>query len=293
MSSNSAQLVIIQQIKGYWAVIKFRQTILLACTGVAGYLGRRLSSLGWHDFIGLTASLLLSISGATALNMVYDRDLDRKMTRTRQRPLAAGHLDALPVSLIGTLCIVLGLGWALTLSPLYGLVVFLGVFLDVVVYTIWLKRRTAWSIILGGLAGGMPVLAGSVLASGKVELTGILLALSIVSWIPSHNLTLNLLYKDDFLNAGIPTFLARSNPGSIRIAIMLSNLLTICLMALVLFLLGSRSIYLATFIAFSMIQVSLSIWLIIKPGVKSTRVLYKATSLYMLLVIVLVALRFF
>ena len=100
----------------------------------------------------------------------------------------------------------LGIGLAVVISPLYGLVVFAGWFFDVIVYTVWLKRRTCWSILWGGISGAMPILSGRVLAVHEIELVGILLALSILFWIPTHTLTYSMKFREDYKNAGVPTF---------------------------------------------------------------------------------------
>jgi protoheme IX farnesyltransferase len=101
---------------------------------------------------------------------------------------------------------VVGVGGALTMAPLYGAVVLAGWFFDVVVYTLWLKRRTCWSIVWGGISGAMPILAGRVLAVGKVDGMGILLGLAVLFWIPTHILTFSLKYREDYARAGVPTF---------------------------------------------------------------------------------------
>ena len=82
---------------------------------------------------------------------------------------------------------------------------FAGLFFDVVIYTLWLKRRTPWSIVWGGISGGMPILAGRVLAVGRIEWIGVVLALAVLFWIPTHILTFSMRYREDYANAGIPT----------------------------------------------------------------------------------------
>ena len=91
------------------------------------------------------------------------------------------------------------------MSPIFGWVVFAGIFLDVVVYTIWLKRKTALSIIWGGIAGGMPILAGRALGTGDIDFIGLLLGLSILLWIPTHIITFSIRHAKDYAAAGIPT----------------------------------------------------------------------------------------
>lgn len=195
-------------VRRYLTLIKSLQTTLLLVTGLAGYLsGADLDRPDAGLVLGaLAGSLGLAIAGSTLLNMVYDRDIDAQMKRTCARPLPAGQVNPKGVLALGVVTTWAGLIWALTLSPLYGAVVLAGVCLDVLVYTIWLKRRTPYAVIVGGLSGGMPVLAGRVLATGHLDLAGGLLALAVVAWIPTHILTYSLKYADDYRAAGVPTF---------------------------------------------------------------------------------------
>jgi len=168
--------------RAYWQMTKSLQTGLLLLTGLAGYFSARPGlrpRSGW-DVVGLIGSLLLAISGSTVLNMWYDRDIDARMERTCWRPLPTGRVHPREAFLLGMGLSVLGVGWALAMNLWFGLIVFAGWFFDVVVYTIGLKRRTAWSIVWGGLAGGMPVLAGRTLALGHPDSIGVLLALAVL-----------------------------------------------------------------------------------------------------------------
>ena len=138
--------------------------------------------------------------------MVYDRDIDAIMKRTCQRPLPAGLVTVKEALLLGFVLSTLGVGWAWALSPLYGLVVFAGFFCDVLIYTVWLKRRTPWSIVWGGIAGGMPVLAGRALGMGQLDLIGLLLSLAVLLWIPTHIMTFSIKHADDYRRARVPVF---------------------------------------------------------------------------------------
>src|SRR6266540_1199584 len=122
----------IKKIHLYWPLIKSLQTGLLLSTGVAGYLSSR-PPFDLSILLGLTISLFLAISGSTIMNMWYDRDIDAKMRRTHKRPNAAGELDAREIFYVGMTISILGIGWALAIHPLYGLVVFSGWFFDVIV----------------------------------------------------------------------------------------------------------------------------------------------------------------
>jgi UbiA prenyltransferase family len=108
----------VNRLKGlYWPLIKGRQTFMLTLTGVAGYLCQRPFPLDWVRFVSMAGSLLITISGCTILNMVFDRDLDREMTRTRGRPSAAEQFDARRTAYWGGALIALGVDAFCALLP--------------------------------------------------------------------------------------------------------------------------------------------------------------------------------
>ena len=178
----------------YWPLIKSLQTGLLVFTGLAGYMSARCPIFNLPTMAGVFVSLAAAISGSTILNMWWDRDIDARMSRTQKRPLASGQIDPGEALRVGLALSVLGVGLAAAIDLLYGLIVFAGLFFDVVVYTMWLKRRTCWSIVWGGMSGGMPILAGRALGLGYVDEIGILLSLGILFWIPTHILSFSMRY---------------------------------------------------------------------------------------------------
>ena len=208
----------------FWPLIKSLQTGLLLSTGIAGYLSSR-PPFDLTHLLGLIVSLFLAISGSTIMNMWYDRDIDAKMKRTHMRPAASGKLDQREVFRVGMMISILGIGSAVWIAPQYGLVVFAGWFFDVIVYTVWLKRRTCWSILWGGISGAMPILAGRVLAVGGIDLVGALLGLSILFWIPTHTLTYSMKFRNDYKNAGVPTFPETYGERFTRMTIAVSSIL--------------------------------------------------------------------
>ncbi|MRS05863.1 protoheme IX farnesyltransferase, partial [bacterium] len=171
-----------KKIKQYLPLIKTLQTGLLLATGIAGYLSAH-TRPSLITLVEVAGSLFLAISGSTILNMWYDQDIDTVMDRTHNRPLASGSVSRTEAFVLGLLFSVLGVGWSLLINPLYGLIVFAGLFIDVIVYTIWLKRTTCWSIVGGGISGGMPILAGRAMALGQIDLIGLLLAFAVLFWI--------------------------------------------------------------------------------------------------------------
>ncbi|MBW1644691.1 MAG: protoheme IX farnesyltransferase [Deltaproteobacteria bacterium] len=208
----------------YRPLIKSLQTGLLLVTGLTGYMSARCPVMTLDIFLGLIGSLFLAISGSTVLNMVLDRDIDARMARTANRPLPAGKISVKEALFLGLTLSLTGLIWSFSLSFLYGIVVFAGLFIDVVIYTIWLKRKTAWSIVWGGVSGGMPILAGRVLGLGELDIIGGLFSLAILLWIPMHILTFSMHYYNDYARAGIPTFPSTYGNKNTRLIIALSSL---------------------------------------------------------------------
>lgn len=275
----------------YWPLIKIRQTVLLSLTGVAGFLSRRTPLLGWSHTLGLIGTLLLTISGCTVINMIFDRDIDQKMSRTSRRPLALGQVKPGKAAWLAIILIVPGLLWSLVLSRLYFVLILAGVVLDVLVYTLWLKRRSAWSIFWGGFSGGMPILAGSALAVGRIDTVGLLLFLAIVSWIPSHNLTLGILYSSDYLNAGVPTFLNVYGPAMTSLSVGLSSLVTAFLMSVVFVILRFPLAELVILAGLSLGLIGVAFYAWVRPSQRVTSSIYKYSSLYMLFVMLLLSIR--
>jgi protoheme IX farnesyltransferase len=269
------------KIRLYKPLIKTSQTSLLLATGVAGYLSAGIQ-VDLVTLLGLTLSLFLSISGSTILNMYYDRDIDTVMNRTHNRPLAAGTVSPREALRLGLVFSLLGVGLAMAMDPLYGLVVFAGLFFDVVVYTIWLKRKTCWSIVWGGISGGMPILAGRVLAVGHVDLVGILLTLSILFWIPTHTLTFSIRFHDDYKAAGVPTFPSTYGIEFTRLVIAVSAVLAALCIGWASVLIGVQAGFLRLLVVLTTGLLLLSFATVMRPSEKVNFGLFKYASLYML-----------
>jgi len=272
----------IHSLKSYWTLIKSLQTGLLLITGLAGYMSARCPVTHWTTLLAVAGSLFLAISGSTVLNMVYDRDIDLKMSRACQRPLPAGKVSAREALLLGLTLSVLGVGWAFVLSLLYGLVVFAGLFFDVVVYTIWLKRRTPYSILIGGLAGGMPALAGRTLAVGQIDAVGILLASAVLFWIPTHIMTFSIRYEQDYRSAGIPTFPSTYGVPTTRTIIALSSMAAGAAMITSAVLIGMSWGYLRLLVVLSLGLLGLAFGSLVRPSERLNLGLFKYASTYML-----------
>jgi protoheme IX farnesyltransferase len=266
----------------YWSLIKSLQTGLLLLTGLAGYMSARCPILTWQTMLALAGSLFLAISGSTVLNMVHDRDIDAIMSRTCNRPLPQNSVRSGEAILFGLGMGILGIGSAFLLQPLYGLIVFTGFFTDIVIYTIWLKRRSAYSVIFGGIAGGMPILAGRALGTGTIDWVGITLGLAVLLWIPTHIMTFNLKYKADYQLAGIPTFPSTYGDKVTHLIIAFSSIVAAVAMGIASFGIGMTWGYLRVLIVLSLGLLALATWSLLRPSQRLNFGLFKFASIYMM-----------
>jgi protoheme IX farnesyltransferase len=147
----------------------------------------------------------LSAGGAGAINHAVDRDIDRQMTRTADRPVAAGRISPAAAIAFGAL---LGLTsftlLALAVNPLAAALSLSGLLGYVGVYTLWLKRSTPQNIVIGGAAGAVPPLVAWAAVTGGLDGTALFLFAIVFFWTPPHFWALSLLMKNDYAKAGIP-----------------------------------------------------------------------------------------
>jgi len=190
--------------RDFIALTKPRVMTLVVFTGLVGVLAARSTV---HPVIALTIVLCIALGAgaAAALNQWYEADLDALMKRTRQRPLPAGRMEQqsalhFGVGLAGFSVLLLGFAtnW-LAASLLAASILFY-----VMIYTVWLKRRTPQNIVIGGAAGAFPPLIGWVAATGHVDSLPLLLFALIFFWTPPHFWALALYVETDYAAAGIP-----------------------------------------------------------------------------------------
>jgi protoheme IX farnesyltransferase len=289
-NKNSVLLALKTKFHLYWPLTKSLQTGLLLSTGLAGYMTARCPVMHWYDFLGLGISLFMAIAGSTILNMWYDRDIDMVMNRTHYRPLAEGRVTPAEALRLGLVLSILGVGLAFLMAPLYGLIVFAGLFFDVVVYTLWLKRRTCWSIVWGGIAGGMPILAGRSFGLGHIDSIGILLALAVLFWIPTHILTFSMRYFDDYQAAKIPTFPSAYGFAATRLAIAISSIVAALCIGGAGILIGIQWGFVRLLAVLSAGLFLLAVASVFRPSERLNFGLFKYASLYMLSAIILLSL---
>jgi protoheme IX farnesyltransferase len=159
-----------------------------------------LSLIGWVVLAGY-----LMAGGANAVNMWFDRDIDRTMARTKTRPIASGRIAPAAGLLFG-----LALGaaafaifWTFV-NHLAAWLALAGFAFYVLVYTLWLKRSTPQNIVIGGAAGAFPPLVGWAAMTNSIDLGAIYLFAIIFYWTPPHFWALALIKQNDYAQAGVP-----------------------------------------------------------------------------------------
>ncbi|MGN6849928.1 MAG: heme o synthase [Sphingomicrobium sp.] len=190
--------------RDFVALTKPRVMSLVVFTGLAGLL----VAPDLPPFaLGLTAILCIALGAGAcgALNQWYEAEIDAKMRRTAKRPLPAGRMDRQSALHFGV-----GLGFfsvlLMGLATNWLAAVFLtaSILFYVLIYTVWLKPRTAQNIVIGGAAGAFPPLIGWVAATGHVGALPLLLFALIFLWTPPHFWALSLFVRSDYAAAGIP-----------------------------------------------------------------------------------------
>jgi heme o synthase len=190
--------------RDFVALTKPRVMTLVVFTGLCGMLA---APVAVDPVLGFTAILCIALGAgaAGALNQWYEADLDAVMKRTAARPLPAGRMErqsALHFGVgLGAFSVIL-MGLAVNLAAAAILAV--SILFYVLIYTVWLKRRTPQNIVIGGAAGAFPPLIGWAAATGEVALLPLLLFFLVFLWTPPHFWALALFVKTDYANAGVP-----------------------------------------------------------------------------------------
>jgi protoheme IX farnesyltransferase len=206
-------------VRDYVTLTKPRIMSLLLVTGACGMIVGARGWPGTAPFLLTMLGLALACGGASALNHLLDRDIDKLMgSRTEQRPVASGRLAparALEFGLALSACSFTLL--ASTVNVLTAVLALVGNLFYVVVYTGYLKRRGPQNIVLGGAAGAVPPLVGYAAATGGLALPAVWLFLIVFLWTPPHFWALALLLRDHYAAAKVPMLpVVRGDRATVR-----------------------------------------------------------------------------
>ena len=176
--------------------------VLEALTAMIVALQRSVSLLGlaWLAVVGILAS-----GGSAAINQYLEREKDIKMSRTDSRPVANSRIPPRNALLFGIVLTSLGVGISyFVFNPIASLMILLGALSYVFLYTLFLKPRTKWNIVIGGIAGVFPALTGWAAATGTVALPGLFIGMLVFLWTPPHFWGLSMKFKEDYQKTGFP-----------------------------------------------------------------------------------------
>ncbi|BAJ51496.1 protoheme IX farnesyltransferase [Candidatus Caldarchaeum subterraneum] len=217
------------------------------------------------NMIHLLLAGYLSVGGASALNHFLDADIDSRMRRTSGRPIPAGRIRPRTAALLGSIMVAAAVLYSYVMyNPLTAIFILSGALVYVFVYTVWLKRRTVWNIVIGGVAGSFAPLAGWSAAGREIEALPLFMALLVFLWTPGHFWALASRAVKDYSAAGVPMLPVVYGVQTTSIATLVSNVIAVAAALLMATLVSNPLLYLV-------IAAPFSAWLLIesiKPCIK-------------------------
>jgi protoheme IX farnesyltransferase len=258
--------------------------LVFTCIGAmvaAGGVGS-LSLGGWMvALIAITAGC----AAADTLTCYIDRDIDALMDRTKGRPLPGKRINPPEKALVwGLFLAALAMALSFFFNPLAALWMFLGLFDNVVIYSLLAKRRSCTNILLGSVSGGMPALFGWAVVQGNVTWTPLLISLLVITWTPNHIWNLAIRYREDYARANVPMLPVVTN---LRRAVNLIAMSVVLMVveSLLLGVVGSFGpIYFALAIIGGIVSLAGHLYLYLKPTERNAWLMFKLSSLYLALV---------
>ncbi|MEQ8192862.1 MAG: heme o synthase [Rhodospirillales bacterium] len=211
--------------KDYAILLKPRVMSLVVFTALVGLF----LAPGHIPFTTALVAILCVALGAGAsgaINMWYDRDIDRHMTRTQHRPLPAGRLKPAHALWLGTILAIVSVTvMALAVNAMASVLLAGTIAFYVFIYTIWLKRRTPQNIVIGGASGAFPPMIGWAAVTGTMSIESLVLFAIIFMWTPPHFWALALYRCGDYEKAGVPMMPVVAGIKSTKMQILIYSLL--------------------------------------------------------------------
>src|ERR1700732_2882269 len=212
----------------YLALTKPRVIELLLVTAIPAMLLAHRGSVNPLLILNTLIGGMLAAGGANTLNCVADADIDKKMKRTAQRPLARAAVPTGHALVCGVLWSVASFVWLWwTTNLLSGLLAVGTIAFYVFVYTLLLKRRTSQNVVWGGAAGCMPVMIAWSAVTGTIEWPALVMFAIIFFWTPPHTWALAMRYKEDYQAAGVPMLPAVATERQVTKAVLVYTWLTV------------------------------------------------------------------
>ncbi len=261
------------------------QSLLLLTTVTTMIVAGEMTGAGAPSLALVLATCIggyLSAGGAGAVNHWYDRDIDARMARTATRPVPAGRVSPTAALVFGCTLAVLSFLWLTATANLLAAALSFSGFVGYVgVYTVWLKRRTAQNIVIGGAAGAVPPLVGWAAVSGGLEGLPLYLFAIVFFWTPPHFWALSLLMKDEYAKVGVPMLPVVRGERETRRQIMLYTVLLYAVTQLPFCAGGLGAVYLVSSLVLGALFIAGSWALIRDPSRRSALRLYLFSLAYL------------
>ena len=272
----------------FFDLFKLRIGLVIGFTAMAGLAVAPGPSLpGWRIF-ALALAVTLASAAAGAFNQYIERDLDARMGRTRRRAFVTGRLKHGPLWLVTIIAIGAGgvLLAAAAANAVAAIHTFLGAFTYGVVYTVWLKRRTWWNIVVGGLAGSFAVLAGAAAVAPATPGTlPLAFAVILFLWTPPHFWSLAIAFREDYEAAQVPMLPVVVGDARAARAVFIGSVMLVAA-SLVPVLLGMGWLYLLAAVGGGSWLVLKSAQLALSPGRRAAMVNFHASLIQLTLLLV-------
>jgi len=257
-----------ETLKLFYSTAKVRLGFLIMLCALAGFAVTPGSELSPWQVLVLGITVLVCSASAGAFNQWYERDIDSRMRRTKTRAFVTGEFAASfywpwAIVLVSELAI---LALALVTNYIAAFYLFLGAFCYGVVYTVWLKRRTWWNVVIGGGAGSFAVLAGAAAVDITIGPAAIILAVVLFLWTPPHFWALAYACKSDYEKAGVP-MLPVVVSDRIATWTILGHVVVLVALSLAPFYYGLSWIYLTSVVVGGVYFLRETIRLHMKPGI--------------------------
>jgi protoheme IX farnesyltransferase len=255
--------------------------LVFTCLGsmvVAGGVG----ALSPGEWILSLVAIAAGCAAADTLTCYIDRDIDALMDRTKARPLPGQRISPPEKALVwGLFLATVAMAISFVFNPLAALWMFLGLFDNVVIYSLWAKRRSCTNILLGSLSGGMPVLFGWAVVQGNVTLTPVLISLLVITWTPNHIWNLAIRYREDYARANVPMLPVVTNLKRAINLITMSVVLMVIESLLLGIVGGFGPIFFAVAIIGGVVSLIGHAYLYLKPTERNAWLMFKLSSLYL------------
>jgi protoheme IX farnesyltransferase len=219
-----------RKLNDYIKLAKPRVISLLDIAALAGFvlgLGKSVNIFSWIYVLPVLIGGSLAAGGGMIINGGLEIEKDKLMKRTSWRPTVKGEVSKGEAYTVGVVSAIIGIAVGLLDNLLTSFFIALGFLVYVLVYSIWLKPRTWWNIVIGGLAGSAAAWAGYAASSGVFNFESLMLGLLVFMWTPGHFWSLALRFKDDYAKAEIPMLPVLVDESTSAKAIAVSNILMI------------------------------------------------------------------